>query len=142
MKVYLTVEDAECRARINDALHRRGWVVVEQPTGFHLVQAIADVVEGTARELPALIVVDAYARGCTGTSIAAGLRALGVRIPIVLVHKSGEQLTESDDPAIRAVVSDDAIAAIAALERLRTRCAGTARRWPTGEFRRAPPKSP
>jgi hypothetical protein len=34
---------------------------------------------------PQLIVIDAWSRGCSGTSIAAGLRDLGITIPIVLV---------------------------------------------------------
>jgi hypothetical protein len=83
--------------------------------GFPLLQAIADIIDGVVRELPALIVVDANARGCTGTSIAAGLRELGIRIPIVLVHRPGQRLTESDDPSIRAVAAHDAIAAVACL---------------------------
>ena len=83
--VYVAVSDSAERARIVEALRREGHTVIEQPTGFHVLQAIADVIEGTTDQLPAKIVVDARARGCTGASLAAGLRALGVRIPIELV---------------------------------------------------------
>jgi hypothetical protein len=83
--VYVTVSDPLERARIVAELAREGWSVVEVPTGFHLLAEIADVIDGTAGELPAKIVIDELARGCTGRSIAAGLRALGVAIPTELV---------------------------------------------------------
>ena len=83
---YVAVSNPERRARIIDDLHREGWTVIEQPTGFHVLAALAEVIEGTTQELPAKIVIDAHARGCTGTSIAAGLAALGVTVPVELVE--------------------------------------------------------
>jgi hypothetical protein len=35
-------------------------------------------------------VIDAYARGCAGTTIALGLRDLGITIPIVLALAPGQ----------------------------------------------------
>ena len=84
--VYITVRDPGCRSEIASALDRQGWTVIEQPTGFHLIQAIADLIEGKqAWRIPVLIVVDAIAPGCKGTTIADGLRDLGLQIPTVVV---------------------------------------------------------
>ena len=84
--VYVAISDATTRARIIEKLGREGWTVVERPTGFHVLGDIADVIDGTTRERPVKIVVDAYARGCTGKSLAAGLRELGVQIPVEIVE--------------------------------------------------------
>jgi len=84
---YIAIEDRAQRERISDALHKRGLSVVEHPTGFHLLSELADVIEGRARDRPALIVVDAYARGCAGTTIAAGLHDLGLDIPVEIVNR-------------------------------------------------------
>ena len=85
---YVVVEDRTTRTAILDALHRQGWAVVEPPTGFHLVQSIAGVITGDTPWLrPGLIVIDVIARGCSGTTIAHGLRDLGLDIPIVLVAR-------------------------------------------------------
>lgn len=114
---HVSVGDADCRHRIVDALRRQGWTVTEQPTGFHLLQAIADVIDGQTDVLPGLLVVDAYARGCSGVSIAAGLRKLGVSIPLVLVARPGDSIPECDDPAIRIAGPQQAVAAVAEIGR-------------------------
>lgn len=59
--------------------------MVEQPTGCHVLAALADVLEGSTADAPAKIIIDKNARGCTGTSIAAGLAALGLNIPVELI---------------------------------------------------------
>ncbi len=101
---YLTVQDDAARARIASALDRMGWTVITQPTGFHLIQAIAGVIDGHRDWLrPGLIVIDARSRGCAGTTIAAGLRDLGIAIPIVLVAAPGEVLPVPSDAALRIV---------------------------------------
>ncbi len=84
---YIAIEDRVQRERIMRALQRRGWSVVAHATGFHLLSELADVIEGKARELPGLIVVDAYARGCAGTTIAAGLHDLGLDIPVEIIPR-------------------------------------------------------
>lgn len=82
---YLALEDAAVRSRVTAILEDAGWTVITEPTGFHLLGAIADVIDGSRAWLrPGLIVIDAFARGCTGTTIAVGLRDLGITIPIVL----------------------------------------------------------
>jgi hypothetical protein len=114
---HVSIGDPDCRARIIDMLRRQGWHVVEQPTGFHLLQAIADVIEGNTEALPGMLVVDAIARGCAGVTIAAGLRDLGVRIPLVLVAKPGDPVPECDDPATRIAGPHNAVAAVAEIAR-------------------------
>jgi FixJ family two-component response regulator len=83
---HVTIHDPACRTAVVDMLHRRGWAVVEQPTGLHLIHAISGIILGDDPWLqPGLIVADAAARGCSGESIAHGLRDLGVHIPVVVI---------------------------------------------------------
>jgi sulfur carrier protein ThiS len=106
---YVAMNDQEARHRIVSVLARAGWAVIPQPSGFHLIRAIAGVIDGHQPWLrPGLIVVDARSRGCAGTTIAAGLRELGISIPIVLVAAPGEALPVSPDHSLRIV--DDASA--------------------------------
>jgi FixJ family two-component response regulator len=105
---YVTMQDAGARAEVFSILERAGWAVIPQPTGFHLLQSIADVVEGSCRWLdPMLIVIDAYARGCSGATIAAGLRELGVKIPIVLVTTAGQRVAVTTDDALSIADTSD-----------------------------------
>lgn len=102
---YVTMQDATARSTITNALERAGWSVIHEPTGFHLIQAIAGVIDGHHDPWLAssLIVVDARSRGCAGTTIAAGLRDLGITIPIVIVAAPGEVLPISTDHTLRIV---------------------------------------
>ena len=81
---YVALADPRERDAVLSTLSRAGWESVAQPTGFHLLQALADVIEGSHRA-PDLIVIDAFARGCAGATIARGLRELGIATPVVLV---------------------------------------------------------
>jgi DNA-binding response OmpR family regulator len=93
--VYITVRQSEVRAQIREALEHQGWTVIEQPTGFHLIQQIAHLIEGSQPwRVPALIVVDKISPGCAGTTIATGLRELGVAIPVVLVDDAAAAVIE------------------------------------------------
>ena len=113
---YLTVQDESARARITSALDRMGWAVITQPTGFHLIRAISGVIDGHRGWLrPELIVIDAWSRGCAGTTIAAGLRDLGIAIPIVLVAAPGETLPVSSDATLRIVDTTSAERAVTEL---------------------------
>jgi CheY-like chemotaxis protein len=105
---YVTLQDTITRTRICNVLERSGWIVVTQPTGFHLLSAIADVIEDRAWLRPGLIVIDAHARGCAGTTIAAGLRDLGIAIPIVLITAPDQTLPLSSDDMIR--ITESAVA--------------------------------
>jgi CheY-like chemotaxis protein len=110
---YVTMQDKAARAEIVTVLERSGWAVIPQPTGFHFIQSIAGVIEGHQTWLrPSLIVIDARSRGCSGVTIAAGLRELGITIPIVLVAAPGETLPVSPDETLRIVDSASAKAAV------------------------------
>lgn len=96
---FVCVSDRTLRANIISTLWRHDWHARELPTGFHVVQELADVIAGTAQETkPGLVVIDAIARGCTGASIAEGLRDLGAKVPVVLV--TTECATASDGDII------------------------------------------
>lgn len=106
---YVAMQDRVARQPIVSVLERAGWTVIPQPSGFHLIQAIAGVIDGHQAWLrPGLIVVDARSRGCAGTTIAAGLRDLGITIPIVLIAARGETLPISPDRSLRIVDSSSA----------------------------------
>jgi len=113
---YVTMQDQAARAEIVTTLERSGWVVIPPPTGFHLIQAISGVIEGHHVGLrPSLIVIDVRSRGCSGVTIAAGLRELGVTIPIVLVAAPGDALPVSSDDTLRIVDAAAANAVVAEL---------------------------
>ncbi len=114
---YVVLEDTITRTRIHSVLERAGWMVFTEPTGFHLIRAIADVIENRAWLKPGLIVIDAHARGCAGTSIAEGLRELGIEIPIVLIAAPNEALPLSNDETLRITESARAATVVDELAR-------------------------
>lgn len=110
---FTAIADRSRAKRIVDALHRQGFLVHEHPTGFHLVSALADLIEGRATPCPQLIVADVRSAGCSGATIANGLRDLGIEIPVILIGDA--------DPAPSVFVVDDSTAI--------TRVPELARRW-------------
>jgi CheY-like chemotaxis protein len=119
---HVAMQERAARDRIVSVLERAGWTVILQPSGFHLIQAIAGIIDGHQPWLrPGLIVVDARSRGCAGTTIAAGLRDLGITIPIVLIAAPGEALPVSPDQSLRIVDSAAAEEAVAELATRATR---------------------
>ena len=118
---HIAVADAACRAAIIDTLHRRGWSVVEQPTGLHLIHAISGLILGDQPWLrPGLIVADAAARGCSGLSIASGLRDLGSRIPVVVVvARAADEVAAMRDGPLTIVDPENAVRTVELLARPR-----------------------
>ena len=117
---HVTIEDAGCRAAIIDTLHRRGWSVVEQPTGLHLIHAISGLILGDQPWLrPGMIVADAAARGCSGLSIARGLRELDARIPVVVVARATDELSAMRDGRLTIVAPSNAVKTVEQLARRR-----------------------
>ena len=113
---YVTMQDRAARQEIVSVLERSGWAVIPQPTGFHLIHAISGVIEGHQTWLrPSLIVIDARSRGCSGVTIAAGLRDLGITIPIVLVAAPGDALPMSPDQTLRIVDAASASSSVTEL---------------------------
>ena len=117
---YVSVRDAACRSEIVTALDRAGWSVMIEPTGFHVVEAVAGLILGDSPgPRPALIVVDAASAGCSGASIARGLRALGHEVPIVLVADERTRIEEDQDR--RVYLADPQIAGLVVGSIARTR---------------------
>jgi hypothetical protein len=120
---YIALDDLTLRSRVAAILETAGWTAIVEPTGFHLLRAIADVIDGSRSWLrPGLIVMDAFARGCSGTTIALGLRDLGITIPIVLALAPGHpnalpstdrMLHVVEPQAVEPIVSDLARSAFA-----------------------------
>ena len=110
--VFIAVSDRASRHAIVDALHRQGWAARELSTGFHVIEALADVIEGRPGPAPAFVVIDALARGCSGVTIARGLRELAIEIPVLLVARPGDPI-DSDVADVHVVPAGNAAAAIA-----------------------------
>lgn len=116
---YVSVDDEACRARLAGSLQRLGWTVNEQPSGFHVLAAIADLVDGPGGPATVgLIVVDEISRGCSGATLARGLRDLGRSVPIVLVrHRWAGHASKPYGPGIHVVDPAQAVATVAELVR-------------------------
>jgi hypothetical protein len=83
---FVSLQAIGLREQIRAVLDSAGWAVVDHPSGFHVVRAVADLIEDRAVwRRPGLIVIDAWSRGCAGVSLATGLHELGVAIPVVVV---------------------------------------------------------
>jgi DNA-binding response OmpR family regulator len=83
---YVAVRDDHRRASIAAALREQGWAVLEARTGFHLVQALSGLILGDTPWLRVgLVVVDDALPGCRGSSIARGLRELGIDVPVRVI---------------------------------------------------------
>jgi CheY-like chemotaxis protein len=115
MLALVAVRDHDRRESITRSLWQRGWTVLELASGIQIVQALADVIIGNpGAPLPDLVVVDSISAGCSGVTIAAGLRELQLDIRVVLIAPSkSSELT----PAAYAgsVILRDAVAASVAL---------------------------
>ena len=117
---HVTIADAVCRAAVIDTLHRHGWSVVEQLTGLHLIHAISGLILGDQPWLrPGLIIADAAARGCSGLSIARGLRDLGSRIPVVVIARAADELAAMRDGSLTIVAPENAAKTVEILARPR-----------------------
>jgi len=117
----VAVRDKTHRAAISAALRDSGWAVVDSPSGYHLLQTIAGAI--TDDQLwcrPRMIVVDAFSPGCSGVTIARGIRNLGWSIPVVLIVYSEEHkqcLGDVAEESVYVVDSDRALSSIVELAR-------------------------
>lgn len=106
---FITLVDPALRARLAAVLHRGGWAVVEQPTGLHLIHALSGLILGDQPWLrPGLVVADAAARGCSGLTIARGLRDLDWHIPVVVVARPADAPQPSHDGPVAIAAPDEA----------------------------------
>jgi FixJ family two-component response regulator len=115
---HIALEDPACRDAVVDTLHRRGWSVIEHRTGLHLIHAISGLILGDQpSRRPQLIVADAAARGCSGLSIARGLRDLGSRIPVIVVARAADELAAAQSGPLTIVAPENAARTVALLAR-------------------------
>jgi hypothetical protein len=114
---YVAVENAAWRGAISETLKQQGWRVELRASGFDLLEDLCDLITNERPAIaPDLLVIDRLARGCAGTTIAYGLRDLGVRIPVVLVGSS-EPVAAGDHDGIVHVSGPHAATVIARLVR-------------------------
>lgn len=110
---YAAIRDEALRAELSRSLARLGWRVVARPTGFHLVQELADVILDPApasRPAIGLLVVDEPSPGCRGSSIARGLRELGIEAPVTVI--APPEVAPPEAPEERIYVVEPHLAAI------------------------------
>jgi FixJ family two-component response regulator len=86
----MSILDVTERKRVRKLLRKRGCKVVELDSGYHLVEALSQVILGGDPAPVHIVVVDAISPGCSGVTIAAGLRDLGVDIPVVLIWPTAD----------------------------------------------------
>jgi hypothetical protein len=110
---YAAIRDEALRAELTRSLAQLGWHVVARPTGFHLVQELADVILDPAR-VPrppiGLLVVDEPSPGCRGSSIARGLRELGIEAPVTVI--APPEVAPAEAPDERIYVVEPELAAV------------------------------
>jgi DNA-binding response OmpR family regulator len=117
----VAVRDRDCRSHVTKTLQRLGWTVIEHASGFHVVQALSELIIGNAIGPSAdLIVVDAISAGCSGVTIAAGFRDLGLAIPIILIAPA--EASEVSVDAYSVILVDPATASSAEARGAKTPC--------------------
>jgi hypothetical protein len=110
---YAAIRDEALRDELSRSLAQLGWRVVARPTGFHLVQELADVILDPAqapRPAIGLLVVDEPSPGCRGSSIARGLRELGIKVPVTVI--APPEVAPAEAPEERIYVVEPRLAAI------------------------------
>jgi hypothetical protein len=111
---FVSVRDRDCRLSILRSLRRRGWKAVEHPSGFHVVQALSELIIGNQMwPIPDLVVVDAISAGCSGVTIAAGFRDLGLDIRIILIAPSEASDVSPETYAHSVILVEPAAASVA-----------------------------
>lgn len=82
---YLAVSNEQARAQLAAELTDQGWRVIPKPTGFHLLADLSGAILGDQPTPADLVIVEDRLPGCRGSSIAEGLRALGITIPVRVI---------------------------------------------------------
>jgi hypothetical protein len=122
---YVALRDESLRRAMTDALGREGWTVIATPTGYHLVESMADFLLGQNAWLrPALVIAEARSPGCSGMTLARGLRDLGWPTPVVLIVRSPDDrrfLGDIDGADVHIVDGDRAIRGVLEIARARRR---------------------
>lgn len=108
---YAAICDGATRDRLQAELERLGWRVVLVPTGFHLIDALSSAILGDGPP-PAvgLVVVEDPLPGLRGSTIARGLRELGIDTPVALIAADPRIVPPLEDE--HTVVLEPQLAAI------------------------------
>jgi hypothetical protein len=115
---YTAIRDEAIRDQLARSLAKLGWRVVDRPTGFHLVQELADVIlEQAPKPRVGLLVVDEPSPGCRGSSIARGLRELGIEVPVTVIAPPDLAPPEAPDEQIYVVEPQLAALTVPAIAR-------------------------
>ena len=100
---YTVVRDTATRRKISQSLASLGWSVIEPPTGLDLIRELSGCILGDQPARPVdLVVVEEAAPGCRGSTIARGLRELGISIPVALIASKPPAGAEGGEPAPRS----------------------------------------
>ncbi|HEU4726730.1 MAG TPA: hypothetical protein VFT22_02545 [Kofleriaceae bacterium] len=115
---YTAIRDEAIRTELASSLSKLGWRVVERQTGFHLVEALADVIlEQAPRPAIGMVVVDERSPGCRGSSIARGLRELGIEVPVTVIAQRELAPAIAPDERIYVVEPEAAATTIPSIAR-------------------------
>ncbi len=96
---FVVVRDEQTRGKLSEELRARGWSVVTYRSAVDLLAALADSILGhRAWDGIGLIVIEETSPGCRGSTIADGLRELGIAIPVVVIDRN-ERDTPPRTPA-------------------------------------------
>jgi hypothetical protein len=108
---YTAIRDEAIRAELARSLARLGWRVVDRQTAFHVVQELADAILEQAPPPIGMVVVDEPSPGCRGSSLARGLRELGIEVPVTLI--APPEVAPPEAPEERIYVVEPGLAALA-----------------------------
>lgn len=108
---YAAIRDVPTQKRLQAELERLGWRVVLVPTGFHIIDALSGAILGeTASAGVGLVVVEDPLPGLRGSTIARGLRELGIEIPVAVIAADPQEVARLEQQ--RVVVLEPQLAAI------------------------------
>lgn len=83
---HVAIRDDKTRFEIAAALRAEGWAVVDSKTGYHLLQSLSGPLFDEERWCrPRLVVVEAVSPGCSGYTIAFGLRDIDWSVATVVI---------------------------------------------------------
>lgn len=108
---YTVIRDATTRRKISDSLAALGWSVVQPPTALDLLHELSGCILGDRPPRPVdLVVVEEAAPGCRGSTIARGLRELGISVPVALIATAPPPVIPPEDPEQRVFVLEPEVA--------------------------------
>jgi CheY-like chemotaxis protein len=90
VRVLLAEDDGDVRAGLARLLRHDGYDVVEVCDGAQLLEVVAGWLTGESPACPDVIVTDVRMPGFSGLSVIEGLRAGGMRQPVIVMSAFGD----------------------------------------------------